>query len=639
MRSSVFSAHCAVLMGMLAACSAGSVTFAQCTNNNTAIAGGAITPPCPGTMVVPCVQAGQYALVNVTNGNIYNFNTCAATFDTQITLFNNAGGGALANNDDFCGAQSQVVWTANYTGQLRVLVDRWTFLNACAHTGGCAPLSITCNLPPPPMTNDNCPTAIPLPVLSTCTMLNFTNAGSTASGALPAPTCGSAPNTDVWFSFTAPASGQVVIRTEGLTLTNAVMQLYSGACGSLALVPGGCNDTDPNGSLMPKLDFRCATLVPFATYYIRLWGSGGSTGVFRICVSGYATTTTPQEDCAGGSTICGDQAINNTSDFAGCTQDLGSANDGCLAGEQQGTWYFFSPSASGTVALAITPSANIDYDFAIWGPMSTISCPPVGNPIRCSWALPPHALGYTTGMGNGAADASEGAGGNGWVAPLPVVTGLIYIMYVDNYDLTGQPFVLDWTLSNGASLDCTVLPIELVYFEGAAAADHVLLSWSTQTEYNSDRFIVERSSNGSDFVAVGSLEAAGSSVGVIDYAFKDLGPMPGTGYYRLRMIDRDGTSKLSDVISVNYRAAGTDLVLYPSPAQDKILIDLRDGVGSGMLFLVSDAQGRVVSDGKLISSEQRTAQIDLTGLDAGIYLLELRTAGGSILGSGRFMKE
>ncbi|MBK9538785.1 MAG: hypothetical protein IPO12_08600 [Flavobacteriales bacterium] len=91
MRSSVFSAHCAVLMGMLAACSAGSVTFAQCTNNNTAIAGGAITPPCPGTMVVPCVQAGQYALVNVTNGNIYNFNTCAATFDTQITLFNNAG--------------------------------------------------------------------------------------------------------------------------------------------------------------------------------------------------------------------------------------------------------------------------------------------------------------------------------------------------------------------------------------------------------------------------------------------------------------------------------------------------------------------------------------------------------------------
>ncbi|MBK9538783.1 MAG: T9SS type A sorting domain-containing protein [Flavobacteriales bacterium] len=93
------------------------------------------------------------------------------------------------------------------------------------------------------------------------------------------------------------------------------------------------------------------------------------------------------------------------------------------------------------------------------------------------------------------------------------------------------------------------------------------------------------------------------------------------------------------MISVNYRAAGTDLVLYPSPAQDKIPIDLRDGAGSGMLFLVSDAQGRVVSDGKLSSSEQRTAQIDLVGLDAGIYLLELRTSGGALLGSGRFMKE
>ncbi|MBP6699461.1 MAG: T9SS type A sorting domain-containing protein, partial [Flavobacteriales bacterium] len=502
--------------------------------------------------------------------------------------------------------------------------------------------------PPPPPSNNNCPGAIALPVLTTCTMLPFTNAGATASGTTPAPTCSTAPTTDVWFTFTAPATGEVHIETQAGSLGDAAMQLYSGSCASPALVPGGCNDDEDlfSGLFMPELDFRCAPLIPFATYYIRVWGYGGATGTFSICVSGSSIPAAQPEDCEGGVTICGDASITNNADFTGCVADLTTANNGCLDGnERQGTWYYFSPSASGTISLLIDPSANIDYDFAIWGPLTSIACPPVGNPIRCTWAYPPNVPGYpgaaafNTGMGNGAVDPSEGAAGNGWVAPLNVLVGQIYIMYIDNFDITGQSFVLDWTLSNGASLDCTVLPIELVYFEGAAAADHVLLSWSTQTEYNSDRFVVERSSNGSDFFAIGSLEAAGSSVGVIDYAFKDLGPMPGTGYYRLRMIDRDGTSKLSDVISVNYRAAGTDLVLYPSPAQDKILIDLRDGVGSGMLFLVSDAQGRVVSDGKLISSEQRTAQIDLTGLDAGIYLLELRTAGGSILGSGRFMKE
>ena len=79
--------------------------MAQCTNNNTLLAGGAITPSCPGTTTVPCITGGQYALVNVTNGRVYTFSTCGAIFDTQITLFNNSGGGSLAYNDDspYCG--------------------------------------------------------------------------------------------------------------------------------------------------------------------------------------------------------------------------------------------------------------------------------------------------------------------------------------------------------------------------------------------------------------------------------------------------------------------------------------------------------------------------------------------------------
>ena len=61
---------------------------------------------CIGTTNVPCVQGGQYALINVVTGNTYTFSTCGASFDTQITLYNNAGGGSLGYNDDFCGLQS-----------------------------------------------------------------------------------------------------------------------------------------------------------------------------------------------------------------------------------------------------------------------------------------------------------------------------------------------------------------------------------------------------------------------------------------------------------------------------------------------------------------------------------------------------
>ncbi len=114
----------------------------------------------------------------------------------------------------------------------------------------------------------------------------------------------------------------------------------------------------------------------------------------------------PANDCAGGQTICGGQSFNNNSSGTGNVADLNTSNQGCLAsGERQGTWYRFSPSSSGTVGFTIAPGAATDYDFAVWGPLSSIQCPPVGPPVRCSYS----ALTGNTGIGNGAADVTEGA--------------------------------------------------------------------------------------------------------------------------------------------------------------------------------------------------------------------------------------
>jgi len=635
------------LLMALALCSVPVLLPAQCPNNNTVIAGGAITPPCPGTMTVPCVNGGQYALINVTAGNIYTFNTCGGTYDTQITLYNNAGGGSLGTNDDYCGLQSQVTWVATFTGQLRVLVDRYVNLFTPCGTGGCAPLNITCLPPAPPLTNDNCGSAIVLPVLPTCTMLHFTNVGSTASGTTPAPTCSTAPNTDIWFTFTTAANGEVHIQTSAITLGDAAMQLYTGTCGALALVPGGCNDDEDflGGLLMPELDFRCAALAPFTTYYIRVWGYGGSTGIFNICVSATATPTTPQEDCSGAFTICNDQQINNTADFTGCTTDLTAANNGCLDGnERQGTWYYFSPSASGTAALTIQPAANIDYDFAIWGPMSTITCPPVGNPVRCSWAYPPNVPGYPgaaaflTGMGNGAVDASENEFGNGWVAPLNIIAGQIYIMYIDNFDVTGQAFTLDWTLTNGASLDCTVLPVELIGPEAEVRNDGVHLSWATQTESGTTAFVVERSVDDMAYAPIGELPAAGHSLERLEYAFHDRSPAPDLNYYRLRIQHSDGREEFSSTVSAAVGADHPNLLVQPNPTTDRVHVLIPRNSTSRVHYTLKNTAGAHVRDGSVPWDVQRDRlEISLAGVDGGLYMLMIMDADGRLLGSARIV--
>jgi len=112
----------------------------QCAQNNTLI--GTVTPPCPGTSTTSCINGGQYINVNVVAGNDYTFSTCGNTaFDTQITVYN--GATVIGYNDDDCGTQSTVTWTATFTGVVSVLVDEYN----CSNTGLCTDLDVTCSLP------------------------------------------------------------------------------------------------------------------------------------------------------------------------------------------------------------------------------------------------------------------------------------------------------------------------------------------------------------------------------------------------------------------------------------------------------------------------------------------------------------
>lgn len=622
--------------------------WSQCTNNNTAIAGGAITPPCPGNMIVPCVNAGQYALVNVTIGNIYEFGTCDATYDTRITLFNNAGGGSIGYSDDACGVQSIVVWTATYTGQLRVLVDRYVSLfTPCGHSGGCAPLSITCHTPAPAVTNNECAGAIDLFVLPTCYPQTFSNAGATNSGTTPSPTCSfTGTARDVWFRFTAPASGAVVIRTRSFTLADAVMQLYSGTCGSLVRVE--CDDDDGPG-LMPIIDRRCTFLTPGNTYFIRVWGLGNTTGTFGICVEGYDSFNTPTQDCSGGFTMCSSASISNASDNTGCSADLNATNRGCLGVvERQGTWYLFSPQSAGTVGFVITPlnalgqPDDVDFDFAVWGPFSSVTCPPPVAPIRCSYAAPPAAGPWTTGLQTGNVDLSEDATGNGFVAPITVAAGdvgRVYMVYIDNFNANGQSFNLNWNLSGPNQLDCDLLPVRIIDLKASPIEDQVLVEWTAQDAAKTTHFVVEHSSDGTTFAPIGTVDAQGSGAGTSDYQFHHSTPVEGMNFYRLMSVDENGFQEWTRTVSVLFRSDLRVLTAVPNPTRDIVHILLGDLESEDHLTIqLIDGTGRPVK-GSGVAVRPPSVALDVQLLDGGCYLVILEDQNGEVLGTGRFIKE
>ncbi len=623
----------------------------QCPNNNTLLPGGTITPNCPGTTTIPCITGGQYALINVTAGRNYTFSTCGAPFDTQITLYNNTGGGSLGFNDDsgICGGfslQSYLAWTATFTGQLRVLVDQYN----CANNTICASLVITCATPPVAMTNDECGNAIPILVIDGCFMQTYTNTGATRSITGINPTCGGPFNNtsfrDVWFSFTAPANGIVIIESVPGTMQDGVMQLVQGSCASFTNVE--CDDDDGVG-FMPMIDRRCAPLTPGAPYMIRFWGLGGATGSFGLCVRSISGFTTPQEDCAGGFTVCGNQQLSNTTNYSGCTADLNAANRGCLLGnERQGTWYYFSPSASGTIGLNIAPTGNVDYDFAVWGPMTAITCPPTAPPLRCSWAYPPNVPGYPgsmayrTGMRTTSFDPSEGAGPipavDGYTSAINVIAGQQYIMYIDNFDINGQAFTLDWSLTGGASLDCTVLPVEMADLRATAIDKEILVEWTTVSEYQSGWFIVERSFDAEVFIPIARMEAAGVSHERIDYKVVDRAPGIGMNYYRIKQMDTDGTHKYSDVVGVMMYRSDPKLVAIPNPAYNEVNIFVPGSLEGMYTAEVIDATGRPVLVHRTTQASNGLITIPVLTITSGVYHLRLSDHAGNTVGTVRFVK-
>ncbi|MCC7501434.1 MAG: T9SS type A sorting domain-containing protein, partial [Flavobacteriales bacterium] len=338
-----------------------------------------------------------------------------------------------------------------------------------------------------------------------------------------------------------------------------------------------------------------------------------------------------QQDCLGGTTICGSQGINNNSNNTGDVEDLNLANQGCLtAGERQGTWYYFSPSSSGTVGFTINPSVNTnDYDFAVWGPMTTVDCPPSGPPVRCSFS----ALTGNTGLGNGAVDLSEGAGGDKWVSTLNVLVGQVYILYVDNFSTSGQAFNLNWNLSNGASLDCTLLPIQITAFDAQAHDEVVDVNWSTGNSSDVVLYQVQRSVDASHFTSIGTVMNS-EDLQAPDHAWTDESPLTGLSYYRLVLITENGSAAPTHAVPV--LRGLTVNAPFPNPAGNELWW-VPPTMASGSRIRISDPVGRILASAPAPTSG--TVHITLADLPAGIYTVFGEGPDGQRTAAYRFLKQ
>lgn len=190
----------------------------------------------------------------------------------------------------------------------------------------------------------------------------------------------------------------------------------------------------------------------------------------------------------------------------------------------------------------------------------------------------------------------------------------------DNAKYTGGDITntANWTKSNSI---ISPLPVTLKYFSVITDNRSTLLSFSTATELNNSHFAIERSAEGRDFSEIGQVRGAGTTRVPQSYTFTDERPLQGLNYYRLRQVDFDGAESFSPVVSVVF-GKRTGITLAPSPATDRVRIQLDEAFGNDGLWQVYDNTGRQVLSGAW-EAESADYELDVNTLPEGMYTFRL----------------
>jgi Secretion system C-terminal sorting domain len=160
------------------------------------------------------------------------------------------------------------------------------------------------------------------------------------------------------------------------------------------------------------------------------------------------------------------------------------------------------------------------------------------------------------------------------------------------------------------------LPIKLSSFFAKRNGNSVNLTWTSETEINAKEYVVERNS-GSGFVAVGTVPAVNNGTSS-SYSFVDNNTSKTISQYRLKLVDKDASSKLSETRAVKGIAAVSDFTVYPNPSVGFAKITISD-LSEATNVEVIDNAGRVVRSIELKNSNN----VQVNNLQSGIYLVRI----------------
>lgn len=343
----------------------------------------------------------------------------------------------------------------------------------------------------------------------------------------------------------------------------------------------------------------------------------------------FSPTVTAQTEITNttGTTTYGGVDVTVTSSggaggYSACGANLYSIDNAA----SQFTYTFSAPVSNVTVSIYFGGSSAQSARFLVNGSTYNVTN---SNITGASYDIGFCDLGtvpLTASGGDINNSAGLGSAANGYVS----ISGTINNFSVINSTASGNEQLLYQIYFTAAPL-----PLNLLSFTGTSIGKDNQLKWTTTDEVNVAAFTIEKSLNATNFSGIGNVPAR-NVIGNQQYEYRDVNAHDATAYYRLKMTDKDGTSKYSPIVVIKGLTNNTSSYsIVPNPVIGNTLnITSQSAIQQDIIVNIVDPTGRVLEQGIKTTITGGKATIATMSLPSGLYYLQIidsKTGATSIL--------
>jgi len=170
----------------------------------------------------------------------------------------------------------------------------------------------------------------------------------------------------------------------------------------------------------------------------------------------------------------------------------------------------------------------------------------------------------------------------------------------------------------------STLPVQFINIKAEATATGNHIAWQVASEESTHEYLIQQSIDGKVFNSIGYVKSSRRNL----YSWDDAAGK-GTIYYRIAAVDNKGTLVYSNIVSVQNKDNGINMIISPNPVKSNSVNILFNNIPSGeyVLHQVSLSGQRVASQQINILSNNEKQSISLFNNIKGEYLLQLTGKG------------